>query len=413
MDFKNYVEQKLLEIEDLNDRRAMRGIMQEILIPLHQTVQENNARLEAQIIKEEDTWNQQFEIVCGIAERGKYDVTDKKMKPMLERDLKEPEISFEQVCNAIANKTELYLFSVFIKADYLKLAKLAKENIEFHGNIVTEEGEYPAVFQLKPSKEYITKMKELYQAFTANGVKWNTPCSVYLNKMFDVYLISGEMVDGESVREISVDFGEYASCIKYNTFPIWNIRKIKEKTSYFPVPCEGGKQYEHKIYRERFNQCDCLAVHEHAEITNLYKKDGDLVIVCEEPEITDWELVCFLQENACYYEEPLFTNKMNSWGNYAVRTMAELRKFIKNLGYESYVKLIEVEKTSEHVRTQDTYLMDSFLKDELFFAGESMTLLFQFQAETADNYLNRDILSYIMTRVQWEYPQFQCIGMLV
>lgn len=412
MDFKGYIEKKLLGIEDLNERSIIRTAVQETILELHRTVQENASRLEEKVLKEERVGTKQYEVEIGIVERDKYDVIDKKMSPILMRDLYEPIISYQEVSNALVNHTELYLFSIFIQADYMLLERLIRTRKQFTGVIETDDGEYSAIFILKPSTEYSAKVKELYGAFVENGVKWNTPCSVYLNKMFNVILIGGDEVEGEDIRNITIDFEEYSSMIRYNIFPIWNIRYTKEKSSLFPIPCEGGKLYQHKIFKERLKSTDCLAVHDRARVYNMYRQEDDLIIVSDFEEITDWTLINFMQERTGYYEEPIFTNYIDSWGNNPVRTMAELKKYVKNIGYTSYISLTEIKKVSEDVIQDQMYLMDDFLLNDLMVAEGGTVLLFSFKEEQSNNYLNRDIMSYIMTRVQWECPQYKCVGIL-
>lgn len=412
MDFKSYVEKKLLEITDLDERRVMREAVQDVLVQLHQTVQERADQLEEKVLAEETKDINRYEVEIGMVARERYDVTDKKMAPMLMRDIYEPVIQYQDVSRAIKDAEELYLFTVFVQADYVLIEKLIRTQVQFQGVIETDDGEYAARFILRPALEYTTKIKELYHAFVENGMKWNTPCSAYINKMFDVVLIGGDEVDGEDIRNITIDFGEYSPMIRYNMFPIWNIRMTKEKTCLYPVPCEGGKLFEHKIFKERLKAKDCLVAHDRARVVNLYKQEEDLVIVTDADAVTEWDLIHFMQEKSGYYEEPILSNCVNSWGTKTVRTMAELRRFIKDLGYDEYICLQDIVKCTENVPRSQMYLMDAFLMDELMMTEGLPVLLFQFKVANQGHYLNRDMLSYIITRVQWEYPQYKCVGVL-
>lgn len=412
MDFKSYIEKHLLEIGDLQERRVIREAVQDVLVQLHQMVQDNTAHLEEKLHQEEMENSKQYEIQIGIVERSKYDVTDKKMTPMLARDLDEPIISFQEVREALVKHEALYLFSVFIQADYIIVERLLKNEIQFEGVIQTEDGEYQAKFVLEPALEYFEQIQELYKVFAENGIKWNTPCGVYLKKMFKVYLVGGDEVEGKNIHNISIDFCEYTPMIRYNVFPIWNIRYSKEKSSFLPVPSEGGKMYRHKIFKERLMSSECLAISDKNAVYNLYKQDGDLVIISDSDELAEWTLISFMQEKSGYYADPIFTNRHNLWGSCGVRTLAEVRKFVKNLGYESYVCLKEILRSPEKTARSHTYLMDTFLVNELLITEELPVLYFVFKEEQPGNYLNWDILSYIVTRIQWEYPQFRCIGVL-
>lgn len=411
MELEKYIEKSLREIEELSDRKAMREVMEKVLLPFQNTMLEKYSSLEKRILEEEEAGKQDYEIVMGIVPCDQYDVTEKKMRPIISEDLKETKVSFEQVKRALETKEELCLFQVFIKADYDVIKKIECHSKKFEGVIKTEDGEYSAFFALKKSSIYQEQLKELYRTFVHNGVKWITPCSVYLNKMFEVYLMEGDMVDGKEIKEITIDFEEFEHYIHYDYIPIWNIEKTKEKTSYFPIPCDDIKLYEHKIFGEKLGDCDCLAQGDSAEIVNVLKRQGDFIVISDKSEIAEWDLIRFLKDKPYNYEEILFTNKSRTCNSRAICTMAELRKFVSDLGYEQYVTLLDIEKAGKE--TADTYFMDAFIKDELVFMEEAISLRLIFKAKEKDNYLNKDIISYIVTRVQWEYPQYKCVGKLV
>ncbi len=412
MDFNSYIEKHLLEIEDLQERRVIRAAVQDVLVQLHQNIQDNATQLEKKLQQEEMEKVKQYEIQMGIAERNKYDVTDKKMVPMIARDLEEPIISFQEISEALLNKEVLYLFSVFIQADEILIERLINNKVQFQGVIQTDDGEFQAIFGLEPAKEYYELTRELYKAFAENGLKWNTPCGVYLKKMFKVFLVDGDAVEGENIHNISIDFGEYSSMVRYDVFPIWNIRTAKEKSSFLPIPCEGGKLYQHKIFKERLMASECIAISDKHTIYNLTKQDGDLIIVSDSDELTEWTLIYFMQGKSAYYVDDIFSNQQSLWGCSGVRTLAEVRKFVKSLGYDDYVSLKEIKRDPENILCSHTYLMDSFLGNELLISDELPVLYFLFKSEQVENYLTWDILSYIITRIQWEYPQFRCLGVL-
>ena len=57
--------------------------------------------------------------------------------------------------------------------------------------------------------------------------------------------------------------------------------------------------------------------------------------------------------------------------------------------------------------------MDGYIAEEIKLSNNKNILLFEFENLMVDLYLSCDILSYIVTRLQWEYPEFQCIGKFV
>lgn len=80
-------------------------------------------------------------------------------------------------------------------------------------------------------------IEELYVSFGINFKPWLTVCTAYLTKLLDVFLYSMEETEeGEEIKEIEVDFEEFASCIEYRRVPLWNLKPIKEKPAHTPIP---------------------------------------------------------------------------------------------------------------------------------------------------------------------------------
>ena len=101
---------------------------------------------------------------------------------------------------------------------------------------------------------------------------------------------------------------------------------------------------------------------------------------------------------------------MNSSYIKRVRTKADLKKFINELGYSKYLKLRDISINNDYIGSCETYSMDGYIAEEIKLSNNKNILLFEFENLMVDLYLSQDILSYIVTRLQWEYPEFQCIG---
>ena len=56
--------------------------------------------------------------------------------------------------------------------------------------------------------------------------------------------------------------------------------------------------------------------------------------------------------------------------------------------------------------------MDEFIEDEMRTSINRQILIFKFRAINEDLYLNRDIMSYLISCIQWQIPEFECVGEL-
>ena len=69
MDYEAYIEQSLLNIQDLNERKIMRQVFMDVLIPLYKFSEENYKKLEDDLYKEEECTGDSYSIVTGIIDR--------------------------------------------------------------------------------------------------------------------------------------------------------------------------------------------------------------------------------------------------------------------------------------------------------------------------------------------------------
>lgn len=61
----------------------------------------------------------------------------------------------------------------------------------------------------------------------------------------------------------------------------------------------------------------------------------------------------------------------------------------------------------------ETYSMNPFIEDEIRDKRSQKKLLLCFKAGMGEEWLNRDIASFLVSEVQRLYPEYECGGMLV
>ncbi len=59
------------------------------------------------------------------------------------------------------------------------------------------------------------------------------------------------------------------------------------------------------------------------------------------------------------------------------------------------------------------YNMDSFMEDEIRTGNQRPVLVICFEARDEENYLNEDIMSFLVTQVQRIFPDYCCVGRIV
>lgn len=426
-DMKAYIEKRMLEITDLEERRLFKKTVGEVLLALYDYNQKAYDRLEERILEECSSSQERYAVSIALTDRRHYDATDPFMHPICQEDTQEKKVSYEDIQDAIDKKKPRKLYSVFLEMSASKIYELLhQENRLFHGTIRTEEREYNASFLLKQNQTYRKHVESLYYIFGANYQPWYTVCTAYLSKILDVYICHAEkMKEKENILEIQVDFEEYASCIRYDMVPLWNLEPVTEKTSTYPNPSIDKINYEHQIFSRRLNpRCGYLIRNTDMEITNIRRLKGDLYITCPVEQPCEWMLYqvnCGTGKE--HYPYPVLSNRykdsfsgsITEMFRKSIKTKGEMARLIESFSYDGYV-------TFQNCRICDqlpkeciagNYNMDAFIQDEIRTGSSRQVLLLDFSVKDADCYLNEDIMSFLVTQVQKIFPEYHCAGRLI
>ena len=424
-DMEQYIRKRMMEIEPLKDRAAYKEIVGKLLLELYQYNREAYEGLEEKILQECAPGQGSYAIYMALTDGKHYDATDPFLYPMREEDSREREVSAKAVNAAVKAGESILLYTVFLQARASAIYRLLRENREFSGTIRTDKRQYRGIFTLRRNKAYLDQVKELYHIFAANSQPWTTVCEAYLMKMLDVYLLTAEnILEKDTIQEIQVDFEEYADIVQYDRIPLWNLKKIREKTSTYPEPCIDKISYEHRIFAHRLEpDCEYLVADTDVEITNIRRVDGDLLISCTLDAPYEWELYQIgREEEKGQYSYPILGNrcKESFSGNItdlyrrSIKTRGEMARLIEAFDYSCYVtfKGVEICEMPPDGWEGANYNMDGFVRDEIRIGDTRQVLLLHFVPADEGNYLNEDIMSFFVTQVQKLFPEYLCIGRL-
>ena len=415
---EKYINDRLLEIEDSQERKQLRTIMESLFTPFYHYMENKYQKLEERFMESEKQGQNSVDIVTSVCRKDRLNVYEDTMFPICEEDLQEQYIKVEDVIKCLEEHKECYCYSTYGKMEYVELQNLWKEKRKFKGVIKTKDAEFEAYFILKRNKKYGKKVKELYEIFMRNQMPWTTLNIPFIYKMIDVYIVDASYPDGDVIESVEVDFEEYKDKIFFETIPVWNIGKKTIRSSAYPSFETDQINYTHMIYDSQLEKkCDYLVANKQVEYWNVRKESRDLCIECKEVEPVTWELLEVHKEVQCYDKEnhPLMSNSQKTRKNTGlIRTFAELQKRITELNVDSYLKLYEIQKAGTHYPMEEaTYSMDEAIEEELRVHGEREGLLFIFEAADKTNYLNEDILSYVISSIQWELREYQCFGKIM
>lgn len=425
-DMESYIEKRMMEITELKERVLYKEIVGNLLKELFRYNENAYQELEERVLGEEKAKQSRYAVYLTLTDLEHYDATDTFLYPMAAEDTKKREILCEDVANAVKRHEELKLYTVFFQTSAANLYRIIHENREFHGVIKTKNREYKGTFRVKQNEKYLDQIKDLYYIFAANYQSWTTVCEAYLMKLLDVCLCSAEdMKKGEVIQEIQVDFEEYAGIVHYDVIPLWNLKQLKEKTSTYPEPAIDKINYEHQIFAHRLKEgCEYLVMNTDVEITNIRRQNGDLFITCPIDRPQEWSLYQVNKdEGKGRYPYPILSNRykesfsgsITEMYRKSIKTKAEMARLIESFPVGDCLEFQGYEITEEPPEGWETcnYSMDGFIQDEIRIGNLRQVLIIDFMPKNPENYLNEDIMSFLVTQVQKIFPEYLCVGRLL
>lgn len=420
--------EKLNDIKDLEDRVLLKGILNSVFSALENYTEERFNALEKRVFDEIPYEEAKYNVFCTIMKRSKLDPTDDFMYPILKEDAVEQEYEVKDILQALRGNNHEKMFKIFLKGDYLVFEDFLKNGSKFKGRIETNKKIHTAYFKVIKNVDYDEKIRMLYKSFINNNIKWTTINNPYVHKIADVILIGceDEIDPEEEIVKIDVDFGEYNSYVEYDMVPLWNIKELQLKCGGFPTPCIDKVNYEHVISTMKEGSNNGYLVNTNEKEINyvVFRKDA-IVISTDINESIKWDVLKIIncaEDNIPNYEYELmtnkvkvnFSNKMSLEKRYTVKTKSELARVINSFEVSKYLRFKEVTlEDYAECNSNETYDVNDFIIDEIRDDNVKKRLILQFEPLDKENYLNKDILSFLVSEVSFLYPEYKCEGRLL
>lgn len=109
-----------------------------------------------------------------------------------------------------------------------------------------------------------------------------------------------------------------------------------------------------------------------------------------------------------------FSNKISLENRYSIKTKNELARLINSFEVSKYLKFKDaVLEDYEDISCNETYDVNDFIIDEIRNENLKNKLILKFEPLDKTNYLNNDILSFLVSEVSFIYPEYKCEGKLL
>lgn len=442
-DVEQYIQKRLREIDDLDERRFAKEVLLQGLGKISRCMEEKYKRLERRILDEVEIAANQYESVMTVVRREDYDPINGTLFPVVAADV-EP----EKLAEELSDEKERFVETIFLEANGEEQRRF-EEIKTFPGTI----GQAKAAFTFRRAERYRNAVERLYQVFLHNGILWQTVNTGYLDKFYDVFVHPSveNPVDAENLadadtsadiqrpggkrqkgkdgltknrlKEIKIQYGEYGRYVRRGMMPLWNMEYLPFSSTEFMMPCTDGIYYEHEFSLKDKVLDDGYLVCPNEDILEIRHEEGRIIVKSQKEIFQDWEILHLVQAQTIRsigYDAPLLTNhKRDSFiRRYSEKrgarlmTKMDLFRRIMELDIREFIEVEDYEIREKRGDVPKAEGMNWFVQDEVFPMESRRVLFLIFREKQPGHYLNDSMVRFVVSQLQLEISEYCCVGVI-
>ena len=407
-EFEQYKNNILAKIAHVNqedvDRELLGGLFGEMMDYMNASFHTLEKKIDHAV---KARWN--YGISTGIMDEREFELQKDNIFPIVPEDLKTPTISESELKKCLKKGKPFKLFSIFLEAEYKDTVDFRKKERKFECKIISDEWNYSGHCIVVQRLDYLDELEKVYKIFQRNGERFQYPCIPYLYRFFDVYLTDADFYDVEKINEIQIDWEEFSKHVKYHYFPVWNIARKRFVADVRPVPCKQLTQYCHTINKNRLNKkCSYLVAEDQIAIYDMSFQD-DLCIYVPVKKKKEWNVLEFHAYDKIDSKYRFFF-AIDVERTYCITTYSDIYSYIHRLGYGNDMVLKQVEMKAAADYPNITYDMNAYIAEKLPQEQNRKQIWLYFEKKDGEHFYDIDILSYLVSMLQNECKQYECVG---
>ncbi|ANU46810.1 hypothetical protein ADH76_31690 [Enterocloster clostridioformis] len=420
-DFKRYMEERLREIDDLDERQFAKKLLIEGLGKVIGCTEEKYRQLERRVYEELEIADNQYESVMTIISRSHYDPTNKTLYPVLAEDLKEAQLK-----QLLSDDHRIWLGTIFLEVEEGRQRGF-EEKQPFPAVPASGEGKQETMLSVQLAGRYRDAVEGLYEIFQDNHIPWETINTGYLDKFYDVYLDKNETGKGfetMALKDMQIEWGIYREAVRYELIPLWNMEWVRFDSADFMLPCISGIYYEHEFSLEDKEEKDGYLIQANEDILEIRHEKKKIVIKSQKETFENWRVLHIIQGETARsldYDAPLLTNhKRDSFirrhsenSRVQLMTKTDLFRRIMELDIRDYIEVVGYEIKENAGDYPNAEGMNWFVRDELFPMESRKVLLLKFQEKQPGHYLNESMVRFVISQMQLEISEYRCVGVIL
>lgn len=410
-DYENYIQKRLREIDDLEERKYAKELLLEGLGKVFTWTEAKYEALEQRIYRELEVTGKRFHTYMTIVKKEDYDPINDFWFPVCEEDVK------------IGNKKSEFE-TVYLMTDEKGCREFLKQETVIG---IEEKSGKQVRFQIRKASRYEKMIKKLYTLFSSNHIPWQVVHMGHLERFFE--LVPTE--DPLAGSRVSLQWDKWESCVKTGMIPLWNIQRTAINSQEYMMPCMNEIFYEHIFYlpEERVND-DGYLMEAKEDILSLRYEENKVLLKAKQDSLKD---VCVYRMHqgdlaeSYGYQYPVLSNckkddlverYLHQTGNF-IQTPMELLRKIEELSGSYEVDVLEyeiVDKAENDMAVSEMLYgdMNGFSGAQVFSDDKRNILLFKIRIkEQQADYLCESQVRYILSQLQMEFMEYRCVGVLV
>jgi len=433
-DFERYMEERLREIDDIKEREFAKVVLVEGLGKIMNVTEAKYQQLERRVYEDFEIEANRYEIAMTIVKRDYYDPTNHTLYPMIEEAVEESKLKKQ-----LSTEKEVWIGTVFMEMNEEKIRQF-KQSEYLAGAAKVVGGEKTFPYRIRPASCYRRQIEILYQAFLDNHIAWETIHTGYIDKFFDVYLLTDrenksdkadpirknqeKLLEELFLRDMDIFLGDYQQYARYDMIPLWNVEWITFHNETFMVPCVDNIYYEHTFRPDHQSLVDGYLVQNNQDILEIRHEKDCIIIKSQKENFENWKALRIIQgeiKRSMDYTAPLLSNrKQDSFvRRYAERkgtrllTKADLLRRIMELDIGDYVEVVDYEITNDSEKYPSVEGMNWLVRDDAFPMDSRRTLVFRFKEKQPGHYLNDSMVRFAVSQIQMEVNEYRLVGEII
>lgn len=418
-DFERYIEERLREIDDLDERAFAKEVLLKGLGKAIQLTEEKYQALEHRIYEELELPGSQYEIVTTIIRREHYDAINRTLFPVIEEDLQE-----KKLAKRMTTEKEIYAGTVFLRITETELIDWKQER-RFSALWEKEGAKEEVTVRVRPAKRYREEVEHLYQMFQDNSIAWETVHVGYLERFFDVFVDRNVLPESVvALSELNVQWGEAAGYVEERIMPLWNIERLRFDSEKFKEATIDGCYYSHEIKIKNWAKADGYLIEKNDDILEIRHEKKKIIVKSPQEEFRNWKVLHITQEETARsldYQEVLLTNhkrdtfigRLAAGSNTRLMTKADIFRRIMDLDIREYIKVVGYEICETLSGIPIVEGMNWFIQGGLIPVNHRRVLVLQFETARPDHYLTDSMINFAVSQLQMEMMEYYLVGVRV